>query len=615
MSAVQGKGQKSEHVFWSVDSAPARLTRSLSPWAAPLVLVLFTAVAAGMLYAVNAVPFLAATFPNHDIIFSPYSGTHSIPLRIFIIAFFIAYSAVVGASLWGRIRFFFEMSLYFVLLCGVFDLINIAAYHAFGFIYSLHVVEILSGLFGFFIFSVKLLDHGSMPARAKSPYSRRFKLGSVTAIALATLVSILISVWVDSLDLPIISDLRTVALLGGTGPGVFLFLPMVFFVLYVVGTLQSLFRRRTQFTPPVTVIIPAHNEAHVITRTLMAIDAAAAQYDGTVEVLVLNNNSSDDTALVAGQAFLEASHLKGQVIDVPQPGKAIALNRGITETRTEFVIRIDADTQVLPQTIAHAMKHFSRASVGVVGGLPLAPGDGKFDRARNLETLLKHGYYQVGYGAVDGIVGVPGMFAAYRTDAVREVGGFVQGMNGEDTDVSLRIGEAGYRIVGDPLITYISEVPQTWRHLREQRMRWFRSVYHVSARNRDYLDGWQISARGKIILPFMLLNSGRRAMMVPLVIFGALNYLYGFNPQSTLTAQAVIAVMLGAPALMAGFAALANGRIGALIGLPEYIVFRLVRSYLTLESVLSIAFERRTSPKPQPLLLGPPPTAPETAPS
>jgi hypothetical protein len=90
-----------------------------------------------------------------------------------------------------------------------------------------------------------------------------------------------------------------------------------------------------------------------------------------------------------------------------------------------------------------------------------------------------------------------------------------------------------------------------------------------------------------------------------LVIFGVLYYFVGFNPQSPLTVQAVFAVVLGAPALMAAFAALANGRIGALIGLPEYIAFRLVRSYLTLESVLSIAFGE-TAPREAQLLLPPP---------
>lgn len=171
MSAIGG-----EHQYWSVDSAPARLTRSLSVWAAPSVLVLFTLVAAGLLYAVNAMPVLARTFPNHDIVFSPYTGTHSIPLRIFILSFFVAYAAVVGASVWGRIKFFFELSLYFIVLCGAFDVMNLIAFHTVGFVYSLHVVEILSGLFGFFIFSLKLLDHGSMPARVETPYSPRFKL-------------------------------------------------------------------------------------------------------------------------------------------------------------------------------------------------------------------------------------------------------------------------------------------------------------------------------------------------------------------------------------------------------------------------------------------------------
>lgn len=592
MSGDIALGRK-EHQYWSVDSAPAKLTRSLSVWAAPVVLVIFTVVASGLLYAVNTIPVLAEAFPNHDIIFSPYTGTHSIPLRIFVLSFFIAFAAVCGATFWGRIKFFLDLSLYFILLCGVFDMMNIIAYRYTGFIYSLHVVEILSGLFGFFIFSVTLLNHGSMPKRVETPYSSRFKLGSLVRLVLAASLAMGTSLWVDTLALPLVSDLRGVALLGGTGPGVFLFLPMMFLLLYVLGTVQALIRRRETFAPPVTIIIPAHNEEHVIARTIAAIDASAANYDGEVFVMVLNNCSTDDTQAIAERCIAEGVHIKGSVVDVPTPGKAIALNVGIAETRTEFVIRIDADTQVLPDTIRHAMRHFSRKDVGVVGGLPLAPGDGKFDRARDLETLLKHGYYQVAYGAVDGIVGVPGMFAAYRTDAVRDVGGFVTGMNGEDTDVSLRIGEMGFRIVGDPTITYVSEVPGSYKHMREQRMRWFRSVYHVSARNRNYLDSWKFSVRGKIILPFMLLNSGRRAMMVPLVIYGVINYLFGFNPESTLTAQAVIAVMLGAPALMGAFAALANGRVKALIGLPEYVLFRLFRSYLTLESMLSVAFVHR----------------------
>jgi glycosyltransferase involved in cell wall biosynthesis len=578
------------HQYWSVDSAPAKLTRPLSIWAAPAVLIIFTGVSSLLLLAINKVPFLAEAFPNRDIVFSPYFGTHSVPLRIFILSFYLAFAAVVGAGAGARVKFLAELIFTYVLICGAFDLCNIIVYRTAGLIYSIDVVEILSGLIGFFVFSLKLLDHGSMPEKQKVPPRKLPLRLSWLPLFAAVLGAMWLSITVDEMHVPLIEELRGIALLGGTGPGVFLFLPALFFILYAWGTAKSVLNPPRPFSPPVTVIVPAHNEAHVITRTLSAIDAAAAQYEGTVKIIVLDNNSTDTTAAVAAEAFLGLKHLSGRVVSVPTPGKAIALNRGVQEVDTEYLIRIDADTQVLPNAIVRAMKHFADPVVGIVGGMPIPPGTGPFDRARLLEVLLKHGYYQVAYGAVDCIVGVPGMFAAYRTDAVRGAGGFVQGMNGEDTDVSLRIGEMGYRIIGDPMVQYISEVPVTYKHMREQRMRWFRSVYHVSARNRTYLDGWGASLRGKVVLPFMLLNSARRAMTLPLLIFGALNLLFDVDPTSPLTGQAVMAVLIGAPALMGVIAVLMHGRFRALLYLPEYVAFRMLRSYFTLESVLSIAF-------------------------
>lgn len=588
-----------------MDSAPVSLTRPLAHRVAPTLLLLFCLVSTVLLFAINEFPALMRVFPNRDFVFSPYGGTHSVPIRIFIISFYVAFTAVAGASAMSKLRLLIHTLAYFVIICCAFDLLNLALYDTYGVIPSIHVVEILSGVIGYLVFAMNLLSHGSMPARAEVPFSRHFKLVALMQLSGAIGLAIIASMAVNRMALPLLEELRGVALLGGIGPGIFLFLPVLFLVLYIAGTIQVIVRRKSDFAPPLTVIIPAHNEAHIIGRTIAALDAAAAGYGNTVLVLVLDNCSTDNTASAARAAFEKSPSLTGRVVDVPTPGKAIALNRGIAETRTEFVVRIDADTQVQPETLRRAMTHFSRERVGVVGGMPLPPGTGPFDRARLLEVLLKHGYYQVAFGAADCIVGIAGMFAAYRTEQVRAVGGFVTGMNGEDTDATLRIGESGYRAVGDPLVTYTSEVPATYRHLREQRMRWFRSVYHVSARNLTYLDGWRFSVRGKMILPFMLLNSASRAMMVPLTIFGVLCLALAVDPQGTLTAQAVLAVLIGAPALMAAFAALANGRPGALLGLPEYIMFRMVRAYLTLESALSIVIAD-PSPRLQTITASPP---------
>jgi cellulose synthase/poly-beta-1,6-N-acetylglucosamine synthase-like glycosyltransferase len=207
--------------------------------------------------------------------------------------------------------------------------------------------------------------------------------------------------------------------------------------------------------------------------------------------------------------------------------------------------------------------------------------------------MVKHGFYSVAMGAINGVVGIPGMFVIYRTEHPRYLGGFVEGMNGEDTDISLRIGELGFRSIVDPRIRYISEVPSAYAHMREQRMRWFRSIYHISSRCRDLIYSDWLSIRGKIMLPYMLVNSARRAMLVPLIIFGITEYLTDFNPQSPLIWQAILAVFLGAPTIMAIVATLLNGMPRGLICLPEYLVFRIIRAYFTLESMMSITLSHK----------------------
>ena len=158
--------------------------------------------------------------------------------------------------------------------------------------------------------------------------------------------------------------------------------------------------------------------------------------------------------------------------------------------------------------------------------------------------------------------------------------------------MSLRIGEMGYRAIVDHRIHYVSEVPTSLAHLREQRLRWFRSVYHVSSRCRDIITSSSMTICGKLILPYMLLNSARRAMMVPILLFGIFQFFTDTDPTSPLVWQAIAAVLIGAPVLVAVAAVLINRRPDALLAIPEYILFRAMRAWFTLESVLTIPINR-----------------------
>ncbi|MCV6592333.1 MAG: glycosyltransferase family 2 protein [Silicimonas sp.] len=585
-------GDKRDQInFASVDSAPKKFAGFISVWRAPLVLLTFTLIAVALLLLVNSEAG-RAIFPNRDLVFSPYDGRHAIAIRAFLVAFFLAFGLFSSGTALARVRFALDMAMSYLLICALLDLANLSLHHWLGLSYSLHFSAITSGLIGFAVYSFKLLQRGFMPARIRIEHrpvkSTRAILRLIVTLALAGLTS----VWVGAMDLEIVQTLRRWTLLGGIGPGVFLFLPVLFLQLYALAIWDVLTSKKADFRPPLSIIVPAHNEEYIIAETIRAMDRAAVHYRGEVHILIMNNNSTDATEAIAGQVLGDCAAAKGRVINVPLPGKSNALNAGLDAVETEYFIRVDADTLVGEDNFSRAMPFFADPRVGVVGGVPVPPGGALFDRARLLEVLVKHGFYSVAMGAVNGVVGIPGMFVVMRTEHPRYLGGFVEGMNGEDTDLSLRIGELGFHSVVDPKLRYVSEVPASYGHMREQRMRWFRSVYHISSRCRDLIYSSNRSLRGKVILPYMLVNSARRAMLIPLILFGALECAFRFNPDSPIIWQSVVAVMTGAPAVVAVVASLLNGVPRGVLALPEYLIFRVMRAYFTLESMLSILVDR-----------------------
>ncbi|WP_127754612.1 glycosyltransferase family 2 protein [Devosia sp. 1566] len=581
--------------YRSHDSAPPLLSRPVASTSAPQVLALATLISFVLLILVERQPALRAIFPDGDLYFSQYDGNYAVPLRIFVLSFYLAFATTIQAPGWARLLFGLELVLPFALFCATLDLCNGVLLALTGVSLPLQAISIITGLAGFYIFSLTMLSCADMPERDDARLNLRFKLGSLLTLASTIVISAAVSVWVMRLDLPIVYRLREMSLLGGVAVGLFMFVPLIFFLLNILAAFQNLFRGRKNFAPDITLLIPAHNESHNIAAAIAAADIAAGNYAGAVTLIVVDNNSSDDTPAAAEAAFARCEHVTGQLLREPTPGKSRALNRGLAAVQTEFFARLDADTLLHPQLLADCLAHFAHPYVGCVGGMPMPPGGGAFDGPRQIEVLLKSGYDQVAFGAADVIIGIPGMFACYRTAVVREVGGFANGLNGEDTDAALRIGEAGYRLIVDPQLRFISEVPRSFAHLREQRQRWYRSLYHVAARNRQLLAGFTPSVRGKIVLPFMLMNTGRRAMGWPLLFFAINFLLLHADPRSTASATSLLAILMGAPLLNAVIAILVNLRPGDLLQLPAYIAFRMLRYYFTLEAVLSMTFERYTA--------------------
>ena len=89
-----------------------------------------------------------------------------------------------------------------------------------------------------------------------------------------------------------------------------------------------------------TVIVPAHNEEAVIPRLLRAVAPLPAR-SGEMDVIVICNACSDNSAAAAREAMPEA-----RIVDIPQGGKANAINLGLSMCSAYPVFIVDADIVV-----------------------------------------------------------------------------------------------------------------------------------------------------------------------------------------------------------------------------------------------------------------------------
>lgn len=580
--------------YRSIDSAPAEYSLDRSARAVNSFLLWFVGVSLLALLALTIVVRLGHVEDSRDLVLFASEGDRpAVPIRLFALIFFAVFSLCLATDLWRRFLVLVELCGGVLLISLLADLGALAIHAAFDVSVPVLLHQVSAAMLALALFPVVMLRNAHLPDPVRPPErSRRGRvrpsawLRLVIPLALAGCVAALLELRFEDQ----VKAIRDIALIGGLGPGVFLVQQLVALFAAAIGLVIIDRSRRSSISAPIAVVVPAYNEAHGIAATIEAIDRAAAAYAGTTHLYLVDNASTDSTAEEARRAIERSEHLEGELLTCPDHGKARALNYGFERVREPFVVRVDADVVVSVNAFDIAMRHFTSPSVGAVGGIPLPCRVGSFiERVRLVEVLVRHGFFQVARMGYDGIPGEPGMFTAYRRSALDEAGPLVLGMNGEDTDIGMRLNALGYRSMVDPRVVYRTETPRTFAHLREQRTRWFRSAYHVAAHNsRTLLRPYSMAS--VLILPFALLNSARRAMLFPVLLFAVLVLGIFADTFTGLRWQPAVATVLGLPMLVAILVCLLLGRPRAVLYVPEFLVFRFMRSYYTLGALLSLRF-------------------------
>jgi biofilm PGA synthesis N-glycosyltransferase PgaC len=235
--------------------------------------------------------------------------------------------------------------------------------------------------------------------------------------------------------------------------------------------------------PGVSVLIPAYNEANVIAVSVGA--ALAADYP-ELEVLVLDDGSTDDTESAAQQAT--GGDRRCRVLRDPvNRGKADRLNVGLREARHELVAIVDADTHLHPQALKLLVARMSRSPlVAAVAGAPHVTNRGRFLQGMQvLEAASIIGLIRRTQSLTGRVGVIAGVLGLYRRDRVLAVGGFDPRMATEDIDLTWKLLLAGWETVYEPRALVGVQVPSTLSALWVQRKRWARGqgeVLHVHLR-------------------------------------------------------------------------------------------------------------------------------------
>ncbi len=260
----------------------------------------------------------------------------------------------------------------------------------------------------------------------------------------------------------------------------------------------------TQY-PLVSVIVPAYNEAVNAVNSLN--NLLQTNWPNT-EIIFVDDGSKDETYEKVYQAF--HNHSMVRVLTKPNGGKASALNFGIKESKAEYVVCIDADTQLHPDAIPKLMRHFLASSSGeaiggVAGNVKVGNTVNLLTRWQSIEYITSQNFDRKAFAWLNGITVVPGAVGAFRKKAIEEAGGFTTDTLAEDCDLSVRILEQGYIIANEQEALAFTEAPESVKMFIKQRFRWSFGVMQTFWKHRDLLFNKQQKGLGWAAFPNMLL--------------------------------------------------------------------------------------------------------------
>ncbi len=307
--------------------------------------------------------------------------------------------------------------------------------------------------------------------------------------------------------------------------GFVFYYPMIMSWLWIFGGLFFYLRREARRPQLPTfekieacsILIPCFNEEENVRETIRY--ALATRYPD-FDVIAINDGSGDRTGEILDELARNEPRLRVVHLATNQ-GKAIALRSGAISSRHEYLICIDGDALLHPDTVSWMMAHLtSGPRVGAVTGNP---------RILNRSTLLAK--IQVGeFSSIIGLIKraqrtygrvftVSGAIAGFRRTALHRIGYWSDDMITEDIDISWRLQMDFWDVRFEAEALCYLYMPETLRGLWKQRLRWSQGGIEVLIRHSLDLFSWKQRRFWGVAIEYVLSVLWAYGMMSVLLLF------------------------------------------------------------------------------------------------
>ena len=289
------------------------------------------------------------------------------------------------------------------------------------------------------------------------------------------------------------------------------------------------------FTPPVSIVVPAFNEAVGIEQAVRSLDAG--DYPD-FEIVVVDDGSTDGTSEIVERLGLDRVRLVRQA----NAGKPAALNAGVMAARHDLIVTVDGDTVFEPGTLRALVQPFRSADVGAVSGnTKVGNRRGLLGRWQHIEYVMGFNLDRRLYDVLRCMPTVPGAIGAFRRAAIVDIGGVSGATLAEDTDITIAIGRAGWRVVYAEGARAWTEAPASLSALWRQRYRWSYGTMQAVWKHKGAVLRSDQRRIGLIGLPYLVFFQIALPLLAPLIdvfaIYGllfldplpVLAYWVGFN--------------------------------------------------------------------------------------